>query len=415
MLVDGGATGVKDAAPAGRDDIPGVHGEVGAAPDRMDTAVREPEDNADAFVPGIMDSTQHLEPWPGSGVGDIGAPALISRDTDASGIDAPSPEPPGRVADAGGEVEPSRMDPGSAEGPDRDTGEHASPDSSPCAPANCGTHAWACWPMPNDPSSGLPNLARYKDMGDSTIRDEVTCLLWEQNPPSQGYSQESAMARCASDESLPGSGWRLPTRIELASIADYTKRTPPQLSEVFKNTQLNPPYWSASMVHSQPLAWTLRFYDGVFEAVDTSTWFESRCVKGGGEGSLPVEPPRDHYVLSSNSVRDSYTGLVWERGDSQGGLGPPIGWTGARAYCEALRLDGESWRLPSVKELATLMDDNAPLGTGAPVLDSSAFPSAKAAADWSRTSLASGDHWTFSFFDGVTVHTQSLAFVKCVH
>ncbi len=30
----------------------------------------------------------------------------------------------------------------------------------PCQPANCGTHSWACWPMPNGAAPGLPNRAR---------------------------------------------------------------------------------------------------------------------------------------------------------------------------------------------------------------------------------------------------------------
>ena len=35
-----------------------------------------------------------------------------------------------------------------------------------------GTHSWAGWPMPNPANSGLPNPARYTDLGDGTVLGE---------------------------------------------------------------------------------------------------------------------------------------------------------------------------------------------------------------------------------------------------
>jgi hypothetical protein len=31
--------------------------------------------------------------------------------------------------------------------------------------------AWACFPMPNPAGSGLPNPAKYTDLGNGTVRD----------------------------------------------------------------------------------------------------------------------------------------------------------------------------------------------------------------------------------------------------
>jgi hypothetical protein len=34
--------------------------------------------------------------------------------------------------------------------------------------------------MPNPASSGLPNPASYTDLGDGTVKDNVTGLIWQQ-------------------------------------------------------------------------------------------------------------------------------------------------------------------------------------------------------------------------------------------
>src|SRR4030095_4057083 len=83
---------------------------------------------------------------------------------------------------------------------------------SACAP--CGTHRWACWPMPNPASAGLPNPASYRDNGDGTVTDNVTCLPWQKTVSSPTYTVDAGRAYCAT----LGAGWRMATRVELASI-----------------------------------------------------------------------------------------------------------------------------------------------------------------------------------------------------
>ena len=88
---------------------------------------------------------------------------------------------------------------------------------------NCGTNAWACWRMPNPVGSGLPNEASYTDNGDGTVRDNVTGLAWQRRAPTGTFTWDQALAYC-SGLTLGGyDDWRVPTRIELTSIVDFTR------------------------------------------------------------------------------------------------------------------------------------------------------------------------------------------------
>ena len=91
-----------------------------------------------------------------------------------------------------------------------------------------------------------------------------------------------------------------------------------------------------------------------------------------------------------------------------------MSWQDATVYCETLGLNGHPWRVPSLKELATLMDDAAPINSNAAIVDPLAFPTMLAAQYWSSTVLDGSQPWTFNFADGSTEHTQSNGFARCV-
>ncbi len=79
-----------------------------------------------------------------------------------------------------------------------------------------------------------------------------------------------------------------------------------------------------------------------------------RCVRGNGAGEgqngQAKEPP-DHYAVATaaGETADNYTGLVWQQGSSPA----TRAWVDAANYCTTLGLNGHTWRVPSLNELAS--------------------------------------------------------------
>jgi hypothetical protein len=84
---------------------------------------------------------------------------------------------------------------------------------------------------------------------------------------------------------------------------------------------------------------------------------------------------------NSEAVLDRETGLVWQKSPSAS-----TNWSSARERCSSERTGGrKGWRLPSVHELASLVDPtqlNPALPSGHP------FPSVQSTFYWSATTLA---------------------------
>ena len=83
------------------------------------------------------------------------------------------------------------------------------------------------------------------------------------------------------------------------------------------------------------------------------------------------------------AVRDNETGLVWEQLPET----KTVNWSGARFHCTSLKISGRmGWRLPSVHELASLVDPSVSPGPTLPA--GHPFAHAQAAHYWSATSFA---------------------------
>ncbi len=303
---------------------------------------------------------------------DAGAPSAVSLDAESdalavgtpdSGL-SPAPEASPHVvaasdamtsdamADADGDAPDSsdaRDAPDAFDAPEADVAPSAVP--SACVPVNCGTHSWACWRMPNSPNSDLPNPAHYTDMGDGTVRDDVTCLLWQKTAPTDtAYTWSDAKAKCRGNPLLGGVGWRLPSRIELISIVDYTRRDPSIAVLAFPSTRPNPPYWTWSPLPSTTEAFAVSFHVGEVLHADQSTMYLARCVRGGGESQdLPAKAPADHYLIGADEVADHYTGLVWQRADSATLAPSPLQWA-TSSLEQSPRLRKRASRRPSVPQ-----------------------------------------------------------------
>lgn len=288
-----------------------------------------------------------------------------------------------------------------------------------CVESPCGSHKWACWKVPNPASSpaSVPNHQSYTDLGNGAVRDDITCLVWEQaNPATEGTWQES-YDRCAALATMSYAGfddWRLPTRIEMASITDVTRGSKgfPAIFTVTSGYYDTGSWWYETITGQSTSGFHWAYGTNGFTSnavVMTNTDNVARCVRGNGTGEaadeLAVEPP-NHYTLAGDAgsveVTDNYTGLVWQQGFS-----PAImAWEDAPAYCEGLTLNGHTgFRVPTLNELASTVNE-AKVG-GA--INTTAFPGnpngCKEPKYWfwvAEASKVGGTAWGLSYCDGFT-------------
>lgn len=106
--------------------------------------------------------------------------------------------------------------------------------------------------------------------------------------------------------------------------------------------------------------------------------------------------PPNQYEIKSGTVRDTKSLLTWEQVPSA----PESIHVSAQVYCSSLSLDGGGWRLPSMKELMTIVDETRTN----PAIDTTAFPNTPSVGFWTSSSrLSKGNHiWYVDFSIGDT-------------
>lgn len=165
--------------------------------------------------------------------------------------------------------------------------------SGSCTSSPSSDHKWAHWDLKApSPSPRYTWTGGGKPTKDDVVYDTVTRLVWQRKISSIPYNWADAKeyCKCLNDESDTVScegdkirgypwGWRLPTRIELASIVDYTRAQISINLEAFSGT---PPenFWSSSSFVGSPFfAWFVRFGDGAVNVNDVGGTFPVRCVR----------------------------------------------------------------------------------------------------------------------------------------
>ncbi|HET9953704.1 MAG TPA: DUF1566 domain-containing protein [Polyangiaceae bacterium] len=290
-----------------------------------------------------------------------------------------------------------------------------------CVESNCGTHKWACWKMPNPASSpaSVPNHQSHTDLGNGAVRDNITCLVWEKANPDKKGNWQSASDRCAALASSGYAGfddWRLPTRVEMASISDVTlgAKGYPAPFGVTSGYYVTGSFWyktilTAGGAKPEDRVWgygTNGFTSNAIVRSNTDNL--ARCVRGNGPGEAAgdyaVEPP-NHYTLAGSgvdaTVTDNYTGLTWQATYSKARMP----WSEASAYCAAQRTAGLSdWRVSTLNELASTVNE----ALVAPAINRTVFPNTSGACDetgwfWAaESSKVGGTAWGLSYCDGYT-------------
>jgi len=152
----------------------------------------------------------------------------------------------------------------------------ASPDVKGADPVS-----WAKWKMPNYDGGAvfLPNPLLYNVVDANIIEDTVTNLAWQRSTLPADATLEEAKTACAKLDPQTGP-WRLPKRIELVTLIDYSRSgilIDPQFTGV-KNLRV----WSSS--ESRPLTadqayWTVNFENGMVDVLPGTLVAKVLCVR----------------------------------------------------------------------------------------------------------------------------------------
>jgi len=166
---------------------------------------------------------------------------------------------------------------GSVDPPATSSSSSSSSGNSSGSPAS----VWANWAMPNPASANLPNPSSYSvDSASDIVTDLVTKLMWQRTLQAPALSFAEASAYCDSLNYGGFSDWRLPSRIELVSLVDFTRSNPAIDPTAFPDVKMTI-FWTSSPKVSFAMsdAWTVDFASGATSAADLGTVLQVRCVR----------------------------------------------------------------------------------------------------------------------------------------
>ena len=258
------------------------------------TALKNGDDKPDAGATGDLGADLGIAEWDqGPPVADQGVPPVdLGFYDDAGAADLGS-------ADLGsadlGSADLGSADLGSADlgpadlGPaDLGPADPSPPDLGPAdmgfvctsaPPHPSGDTRWPQYPLPGTPSHDR-SYQITSTGGEETVIDCVTGLEWQRAVTADTYTQADAIRHC-NGLTLAGSGWRLPSTIELMTLVDYAVLPPGPTIDVtaFPATPTEW-FWSSSPIaYSAVYGWYVNFGDGTAMSVGADAAYRTRCVR----------------------------------------------------------------------------------------------------------------------------------------
>jgi hypothetical protein len=231
----------------------------------------------------------------------------------------------------------------------------------------------ADWSMPDSLADGGVRPA-YQVIGDEVTRDLVTQLEWQRNalPPYIGCTGDFTEPgdTCTWQEArdycgqlgVAGGGWRLPSKIELESLLDFDRTVPTLDPTYFFATSYAQAYWSSSpSAVDTASAYSVSMSLGYTLIDPKAKKLYVRCVR-----SLPRVLPHVTKRLSAveDGVADARTKLTWNK---RVPCYPELDHAGAAQFCAEI-VGG--WRMPTAKEVLTLIDPTHPTSNRQPAIPS---------------------------------------------
>jgi len=233
-----------------------------------------------------------------------------------------------------------------------------------------------------------------------TVTDRITNLVWEKNVSSTfagcngnngaTCSYEEAENYC-SNLKLENRTWRLPTLKELETLIDFA-----QIPTITQNYFTIPStgvkkFWTSTPSKANPgRYWILDFGTALISDEKPGKYFYPKCVSGD-----PLPAPEFEEVSGNSDqkiVKDEVSNLEWTVSDNNLRT-----WLAALSYCKKLKYAGRrGWRLPSINELATIVN----YSNLSPASD---FPGISSAYFWSSSTNPASDTqaWRIHTYSGV--------------
>ena len=273
------------------------------------------------------------------------------------------------------------------------------------------TNELSICPVEDEPFYGQDNQyvrlpCDYSDNGDGTVTDNVTGLMWQKSPDTDGDGDIDAADKLTYDEALAGaetltlagySDWRLPTIKELYSLIDFSGVDPSGFEGTdtsglipFIDTRyfdfaygdtaageriIDAQYASSNLYvddNAGSLLFGVNFADGRIKGYGLT-------IPGSGtEKTFYIIYVRGNTNYGDNSFVDNGDGTIIDRTTkmmwSKDDCGEGLTWEEALDWVEVKNgthfLGYSDWRMPNVKELQSIVDyTRSPGTTGSAAID----------------------------------------------
>ena len=251
------------------------------------------------------------------------------------------------------------------------------------------------------------NASSLIDNGNGTVTDNITGLMWQQSPDTDGDGDIDADDKLTYDEAVAGastlnlgshSDWRLPTIKELYSLIDFSGTDPsgyagsdtsgliPFIDAAYFDFAYGDTSAGERIIDAQYASSNLYVSNTANDGGRTmfGVNFADGRIKGYGLTRLGSATTffviyvrvntsygqNDFADNGDGTITDSATGLMWAQDDSVNGLN----WEEALAWVVQMNaanyLGNNDWRLPNAKEPQSIVDyTRSPETTGSAAID----------------------------------------------